>query len=146
MVAVPKLGELRQLPQAEQSESASTRQTTRSTGSNIGFVLLSLLAAGGLLAASYSTIRWAVIDVPTTTEVHLQEIEKFFDTAEPAMMIREFDDMESKSLELLGPYNYQRVVLEKSSWGRNALIACAVTLVGLLGAFILGTRSGKQDT
>jgi len=98
-VAIPSLGQIRQLPQAEQ-EASSTQSSGSATQSDVsairraGFLLFGLIAIGSLMIAAYSGIRWYLIDVPATTEEHIAMIREEYAEAPAAQLIREFEDME----------------------------------------------------
>ena len=140
-VAVPKLGELKQLPQAASAADQNERlAATRPFGSTIAFVVFSLIALATLLAAGYNTVRWATIPSQMTTQEYLMEIEQFYDEAEPAMMVVEFEDMEERPLELVGPTRDQAINDEKARWGRNALIAFTITFAAAAIAVFAVTR------
>ena len=139
-VAFPKLGELRQLRQVANSGSQVAPES-RSVGATIAFVVLSLIAVGGLLGAGYSGLRWALIDAENTTETHLAEIQEDYSKEEPAVMIVAFDDMEKDPLDLMMPYPYRQKVVEKSKWGWNAAIAAGLALACGTGAFIAASQS-----
>ncbi|MCO8121808.1 hypothetical protein NHH03_08670 [Stieleria sp. TO1_6] len=136
-VAIPKLGELRQLPQTGDSDSPA-ETPSRSVAGTITFVALSLVAVAALLGAAYNGIRWAMIESEVTTESHLEDIDKNYKDVDPAVLIREFEDMEKYSLDMVMPYKYQVIADEKARWGRNALIAAALAVVcgggGLIAA------------
>lgn len=139
-VAIPKLGELRTLPQVAQDKS-EIASGQRSVGGTVAFVVLSLVAVAALMGAGYSGIRWASIHADTTTESHLAELETDYLQSEPAMMIVAFDDMEQYSPDLALPYSYQIKLDEKSKWGWNALIAAGLALVSGMGALIAASKS-----
>ena len=148
-VAIPKLGELRKLPKVDEPAAAdpvSTRDgTNRSLGSTIAFVACCLIAGASLLAAGYAGVRWMIIAPTMTTESHLEAIESTFPAAEPASMVKEFQDMEDRSLDLTAPYGYHLVVMEKNRWRNNALIAFGILVAGALGAFVAASTGRKAE-
>ena len=148
-VAIPKLGELRKLPQS-QDPTGQISQRSQPAGGAVLSLMLGLIAVASLLGAGYNTVRWAMIKTTTTTQSHLQELEESYARVEPSAMILEFEDMEGLSLDLTMPYKYHKVVMEKARWGRNALIAGGVALICGLGAFAaasLGRRpKNVKDT
>lgn len=142
-VAIPKLGELRELPQVEDDRDRPTA-TAPSGGSTIAFLLLGLVAVALLLGAGYTTVRWAMIETTTTTESHLAEIEESYARVEPASVVLDFEDMEVRSLDMVSPYTYHAVVTEKARWGWNAVITAGLAVVCGIGAF--GAASlGRKD-
>ena len=78
-----------------------------------------------------------------TTEDHIAEFVDAYQKAEPAALIRDFEDMEKRGLELPIPYNYKVLQVTKQTWGRNALIAGCLGLVALLVAAVL-SRTGRN--
>lgn len=139
-VAVPKLGELRQLPRSEEPDTLPPARA-RSEGGGLVFVGCTLIAVGCFLAAGYNGIRWAMVDADMTTEGHLEEIERSYSESEPAAMILEFADMENYSLDLVSPYTYQIRVDEKRKWALNALVGGGIGLLFLMGGFVGASQS-----
>ncbi|MCC9599281.1 hypothetical protein LOC67_01820 [Stieleria sp. JC731] len=141
-VQIPKLGELRQLAPAAPTADASRDASKVATGGggSIGFIALMLLAVAALLAAGYCGIRWAAIEVNQTSESHMKEIRENYGTAEPASMILEFEHMESQSLDLTAPFDYQITNDKKAQWGRNALISVGAAVIFAIGGVMLGSR------
>lgn len=138
-VSIPKLGELRRLPQAEDaSQQAPVR--VHSTGGTIAFVVFSMFAVAALMGAGYNAIRWGMIETETTTETHLEEIDIEYRKVDPVVMVMEFENMEKNSLDLIVPYKYQAKVDEKAIWGRNALVAGGVMLICGIGAVIAASQ------
>lgn len=137
-VAIPKLGELRALPQIDDGPTDAEIQS-QPLGGTVAFVALGLIAVASLLGAGYNAIRWAMVETTMTTELHLADVEETYAKSEPAVMILEFEDMEELSLDLITPYKYHVTVLEKKKWGWNATIAAAMALVCGIGAFVAGS-------
>ena len=77
----------------------------------------SLLATASLLVAGFCTIRWALVDASMNTAGHIAEYERAYETASPAALIREFEEMEERGIELPVPYNYKRMELTKQAGG-----------------------------
>ncbi|TWU41411.1 hypothetical protein Q31b_28550 [Novipirellula aureliae] len=145
-VDVPKLGVLKQLPKRESSGPENEAKISyQETGSapRIGIATLGLIATAALLIAGYCGIRWAMIDASVSTEIHLAELRDAYETAKPAELIREFEQMQEKSLELPQPYNYKVIENRKRAWGRNGAVAGSVALIAAIGAFFLG-NSGRS--
>ena len=139
MVAIPKLGELKQLPRAE--GAAAVQTTSGGGGSTFVFGVLGLIAVAALLITGYCGIRWAMIEVEATTDSHVAEIQERYTESDPAVLIREFEDMEKYSLDLIAPYSYQKAANEKSSWALNASIAGVICLVCGGGGLALASKS-----
>ncbi|MEO1524518.1 MAG: hypothetical protein AAFX06_03740 [Planctomycetota bacterium] len=138
IVAIPKLGELRQLPRVE--EDAPETATSTGGGESFLFLLLSLVAVGCLLVTGYCGIRWAMIEVEATTDSHVAEIKSRYLESDPAVLVREFEDMEKYSLDLIAPFVYQKKANEKWSWALNAGVAGAIALVSGGAGLALASR------
>ena len=146
-VDVPKLGELRQLPQAEASTARSTPPREQPVGRRIAFVGMGLVAAAMLLIAAFCTVRWAMIDVPMTTESHIADVRERYAQLSGAQLIREWEDMEAYGVALAAPFEYRKIELTKQGWGRDALISGSIGLAALAVMVILGFtgRSSRAD-
>lgn len=146
-IAVPKLGELRRLPRSDQSpegENSPGRSNESSQRSGLAvaaFVTLCLVAVAAGLGAGYNAVRWSMIDTDYTIETHLAEIDASYNEVGGAQLIREFEDMEKNSLDLVAPYPYQKVADERAKWGFNAMVAGGIAMVCGLGAIVVGSRS-----
>ncbi|GAA4459212.1 hypothetical protein [Novipirellula rosea] len=148
-VAVPRLGELKQLPRDESQPSdtgPAPPYNEAGFAQTFGTVALGLICTASLLIAAYCGIRWALIDAPVTTEIHLQEVREVYPTRNPAELLREYEQMEEAGLELPVPYGYKRVQNLKQGWGQNAAIAGGVAILTLIGAIIFASsgRSRRQ--
>ncbi len=141
---VPKLGELRQLPTAGTpgvpevgpSEVASGGRTT-------GFVIFGGLATLCLLIAAFCGIRWALITVPSNTELHIDQMRQAYKEAQSAQLIREWEDMEKYGVDIVSAYNYQKIANEKRRWGTDAAVAGSIAGLCILAAWGFA-RSGRQ--
>jgi hypothetical protein len=145
-VPIPKLGDLRLLPQAEETvQKADKFRANESSGvRSIGFGLFAFLAAGCLLVSGYCGIRWLLTDVTMTTDQHIAALRTEYKTLDPARLIREYESMEEFGLELPEPFPYKIVENAKRAWGRNALIAMGVGLFSFMTSIILGSTGRRQ--
>jgi hypothetical protein len=146
-VTIPKLGELRTLPPADESvaedRSSEVAAPEGSLGRKITFAIAGVAATASLLVASYCGIRWALTEVPATTEQHIATVREELSRRTAAELVREYEDMENRSIDLGGPFPYKRDAMEKASWGRNASIAAtlgSVALVVAIGCALSGRR------
>ncbi|TWU20551.1 hypothetical protein Pla52o_44290 [Novipirellula galeiformis] len=146
-VAIPRLRELRQLPQDEAQTASSDREAPPfeepGFAQRIGTVALGLICTASLLIAGYCGIRWATIEVPMTTQRHVQEIREIYPTRNPAELLREYEQMEEASLELPSPYLYKKIQEDKDGWGHNAMIAGGISIFTLAGAIFFAS-SGRS--
>ena len=143
MVAVPKLGELRNLPLVEGTESATKSATSSggpSAGNSIAFIVCALVATGCLLVASYSGIRWYLIDRPTNSDTHIAELKAAYQKAPAASLILEYESIEKLGIEGAGPYQYKVIANTKADWGFNALVAAAIGAASVAGAGLAASR------
>jgi len=145
-VDIPKLGELRLMPPAEQTadDRKNLAIVETSAARNFGFGLFAFIAAGCLLVGSYCGIRWFLTDVPVTTEQHIAELRTGYKMLDPALLIREYEEMEKYGLDLPKPYNYKIAENTKRAWGRNSLIAVSSGSVSLLAALLLGVTGRRK--
>ena len=147
-VPIPKLGELRKLPRAAEATSdpdGATKSGESTSGTRIGFVATAMIAVASLLVAGFCTLRWAIIDVPITTESHIAQYAEAYQTASPASIILDFEEMEERGIEMPVPYNYKRIESTKQAWGRNALISGIVAAAFFFTAMLLSKSRGKNN-
>ncbi len=137
-IAVPKLGELRQLPPATTQDDVPLGSSEDSSlPHRAAFVLFGLVATASLMIAGFCGIRWALITVPLTTDQHIAQYRDAYQAAAPAELIREWESMEKYGVDLAAPYQYQTMANEKRTWGINTIVAGSVAAVSvvLAGAF-----------
>ncbi|MFK8114451.1 MAG: hypothetical protein AB8B91_19770 [Rubripirellula sp.] len=144
-VDIPKLGELRQLP-VEDSQTANPESRQAAGGGGKGFIFLALGMIGvvSLLMAGYCGIRWVLIDVPATSEIHIADYKERYENLTAAELVREYEDMEKFGVELAGPFKYKLDELKKTAWGGKAAGAGVVGLISIAGAFLIG-GSGRRS-
>lgn len=147
LVDVPNLGALRKLPRSESSAEGADSSTKVSSnpGATIAFAALSAIALAALLMAGYTGIRWAMIDASENTEIFLEQMDEEYKRIDAAVLIREFEDMEKFSLDLISPYKFHEVVLEKRRWGWNTVLAGIVAAVCGCGGLFSVSR-GKSGS
>ncbi|MGB7345919.1 MAG: hypothetical protein WBD20_17005 [Pirellulaceae bacterium] len=148
LAPVPKLGDLKGLPQADSAATndLKSRGASDTSGRQVSAVILGLLAMIGLLIAGYAAIRWVLIDAPINTEIHIAEIEEVYKDLEAARLIREFENMEERGLELPAMFDYQTRLLEKRSWGMTALIAGSLATIAAAVAFMLASTGRRTKS
>ncbi|MEM8911166.1 MAG: hypothetical protein AAGC97_05305 [Planctomycetota bacterium] len=142
-VDVPKLGELRQLPPSV-SAPVLPKGDSGKRGMPVIFAALAMLAAGMLLAAGYSAIRYAIIEVPIDTVGHIAQFRDAYQDASSAQLVREWEDITERDIDLPTPYRYRTIQLTKAAWGRNALILALAGLASFAAAVAVGRR-GRTD-
>ncbi|MGI9472321.1 MAG: hypothetical protein ACR2NZ_12340 [Rubripirellula sp.] len=146
---IPKLGQLRQLPLVESSSDADPRDRGSvdepSRLAQAGFGVAGLVATGALLVAAFCGIRWALIEVPATSDEHIATIRERLSERSASELVREYEDMEKRGLELGVPFRYKEIAVEKAEWGRDASIAGAIGAAALALAFVcaMATRRNR---
>ncbi|QDT07658.1 hypothetical protein K227x_60860 [Rubripirellula lacrimiformis] len=143
-IDVPTLGKLRQLPEADQPGADAGPPAGETGNGSVGFAILGLIATGALLMAGFCGIRWALIEVPLTTEVHIEEFGKAYQGLDPAQLIREYEQMEEYGIDLGPRYKYKQIEDDKTRWGRSGLAAASVGLLAVLGAVAIGVSGRKR--
>jgi hypothetical protein len=141
-VEVPRLGDLKKLPMAPDAPSL---KPAKAASGGFLFLTLGLIGTACLLVASYCGIRWALIDVPMTTEEHIAKFEAGYAEMSAAELIREYENMEEYGIELARPFFYKRDELKKSGWGNKAASAGAVGLLLIAGAFLFGRPKDQKS-
>lgn len=141
-IPVPRLGELKKLPRA--NEPARPEASETSAGLRGSFVALALIATASGLIAVFCGLRWALIEVPLTTEQHIAELRAHYSDASAARLIREWENIEQRDIEMLAPYDYRTTQQTKQQWGRSGLIAATVCLFALVGAVALAIASRSE--
>ena len=145
VVAIPRLGDLRQLPRDDQGEDqhAAAKGTETSAARSVGFGLFAFVAAGCLLVAAYCGIRWFLTDVGLSTEEHIAALRDEYKTLQPAKLIREYESMEEFGLELPEPFRYKVIENSKRSWGQSASVAATAGVAALITSWLIGF-SGRR--
>ncbi|MGV3486170.1 MAG: hypothetical protein ACO1RT_17260, partial [Planctomycetaceae bacterium] len=120
---------------ASAATAAGTRApaaTEASEGSRVLFGGLLAIAGIAALAGAFCLVRYLAVEVPMTTEGHIEEVAQVFKQVPPAQLVREWQQMEKYGLDVTSPYRYHKLAIEKANWGRNGLI-CLAILVASLG-------------
>lgn len=157
LVSVPKLGHLRQR-QAEQQQPSSDLRPTGAIGpaaadtmlwTRLGFVASIGVVAIALGLAGFCLVRYLVIEVPETTESHLQQIDEFYSQVSAAQLVEQWRQLETFREDTAGPYAYQRVAQQKARWAMRATSGLVVALIALalaLGLVAFTRRGAAQQT
>lgn len=149
-VNVPKLGELRQLPEAVAVGAGSAGGTSGapvagqaglSGGRSMAFALLAFVSLVCMLGAVFCGINWATLDAPTTSQSHVAQAKEMYAQASSARLIREFEDITQYGVDIPTPYAYRVEELKKQAWLRNTLLFASGGLVAFSLAMVIGRRS-----
>ncbi|MFG0290673.1 MAG: hypothetical protein ACF8CQ_21035 [Rhodopirellula sp. JB044] len=142
MIAVPKLGELRKLPPVEDNKAAPAASSSGglSGGRSFAFAALGLVCLLCLLGAAFCGVNWSNIDVPLTTEKHLELLEESYQDASSAQMIREFEDITKYGVDIPSPLEYRTIELRKQAWGQKTMVYLAVAAVAFVLALVVGRK------
>ena len=147
-VAIPKLGELRQLPRVE-SEDGPARGPRAGGEANrfarTGFMIAGLVATACLLVSGFCGIRWALTDVPNSTERHVVSMRKDMSEFSAAELIRAYEEMDKTTLELTLPFRYKELEVRRAQWGRNAIVAASLGAAAVLTAIGLASLGRRQE-
>lgn len=152
-VAVPNLGELRQL-QADRlaASSASTAAAANALQHDeaavpwrAAFTALAVVTAVSLLLAGYCGMRWAASEVPVTMQQHLSEIAEAYQHAPPAELIHDWERLETYRPEFAGPYQYQAAADARAAWLHKALFGGGVAVLAGATALFAGSRARARD-
>jgi len=145
---VPKLGDLRQLhgdtPGTANAEPAGI-ESAAGSGRSLAFVAFGVLGIASLLVAAYCGVRWALIDVPYTTDSHLAEVATLYLESPPAQLIREYEQMEELGIDMAMPLRYQVTADTRREWGLNASVAGLVGLAAVGTLVVLGASRKRGD-
>lgn len=149
-VVIPRLGDLRKLPQEEDSapsgsHAAVAAGASTSTWRRVTFVILGLIATASLLIAGFCGLRWSLIDNPFSTEVHIATIRDQYSGLSAAQLIREYEEMDRYGLDLAAPYKYKVTESIKNQWGMNAVIAAGVGGLAVLGAIAVSVSGRRKE-
>ncbi len=145
VIGIPKLGVLRNLPQTDEAmQKGDAEPGSSNGGTNIGVAALGLLTLICLFIAGFAAIRWALIDVSDDTESHIAQILDEYETLDPARLIREYEHMETASLDMPAMFTYKAKELEKRGWGIRAMIAGLICLLSGIGT--IAVASSRRTT
>lgn len=151
-VAIPTLRDLKRLPRAEPGQDAppTTAPETLGMGQRVAFGTLGAIALVGLLVSGFCWVRWASVDVPITTEGHIEQFRDLYADLSAAELIREYQDIEQFGVDLAAPLTYRVTEMTKNRWKRNALVSTGISAVAILaavGLVLLSRRHAPgQDT
>ncbi|TWU58684.1 hypothetical protein Poly51_14630 [Rubripirellula tenax] len=145
ILEIPTLGQLRQLPVAEGSVNDDDAYVNpASSGGSIAFGIVGLLATAALVVAAYTGIRWSLIDVPVTTDLHIAEYQNAYTKLPAAQLIREYEQMEEFGIDVALPYTYVTMANTKSDWGWTSATAGGVALLAVLAMLAIGVSGRKR--
>ncbi|EMI47135.1 hypothetical protein [Rhodopirellula sp. SWK7] len=146
-IAVPKLGELRNLPSAEPTsqERAASTAAGLSGGRSMAFAGLGLVCLLCLLGAAFCGVNWSNIEVPMTTERHLEMLEESYAEASSAQMIREFEDVTKYGVDIPTPLEYRTIELRKQAWAQKTMAFAGIAAVAFVLALFVG-RKPRAET
>lgn len=152
-VPIPTLRDLRQLPpvEADRDPNPKTPPSGLGMGQRVAFGMLGAVALVGLLISGFCWVRWASVEVPITTEGHIEQLREMYADLNAAELIREYQDIDQFGVDLAAPMTYRVAEMTKNRWKRNALASGGVSTLAILAAAALvllsRRRSGPaQDT
>lgn len=141
-VPVPKLGVLRGLPVAQ---SGADQPPARSSGGGqFVFAAMAAIALLCFIAAGYCGIRWAMIEVPMTTEQNIADVEQKYAELPAANLVREWEDMEKYGMDLVGSFGYHVLQKQKDGWRNGAVATSGIGVLALVIGIATTTFSRKK--
>ncbi len=149
VVAVPKLGDLRRLAEVAGPSTVPSAASSVNEGGEFrraAFAVVITLAGIAGLGGGFCAIRYWNVDVPGTTEMHLEEVRATFKQVPASQLVREYQQMERYGLEVSQPYVYKKLELEKAGWLKNTMIALGIFGGLALLAIILGSTGRRTKS
>ncbi len=149
-VVVPRLGDLRRLqaaasdPAVEREGKQSLRSSTDNAGRRALFSGALVIAAIAALAGAFCLSRYLSIEVTSTTEDHIAEVETSYHQVPAAQLVREFQQMEKYNLDVASPFEYKKLQMEKSKWARSGSICLAVFSLATVFGILLGVTDSRS--
>jgi len=143
-IAVPKLGELKKLPQVQDAGVSAIDDAPRglSGGRSMAFAALGAVSLLCFLGAAFCGVNWATIEVPATSKTHLESLRETYEQLSAARLVREYEDITELGVDVPQPYPYRTIELSKQAWGNKA---AAFAIAGLLAAGI-SVFVGRQSS
>lgn len=146
-VQIPKLGDLRKLPQAESDAPDKSSGPADGRGDfQIMTILLGIFALIGLLVAGFALVQRSLIEVTTTTDQHIAELREEYKELEAARFIRELENIEAYPPESPGEFTYKANARKRQRWLINALVAGGIGTLMLLAAIVLASSGRTPKT
>lgn len=133
-VALPRLGELRRLPPVDGGERHAADDPGPPVGARVAFGIFGGVAAVSLIVAAFAAVQALAVDVPRTTESHIEEIRETYSELTAAELIREYEDLQRYGIDLAIPLNYRVAELSRRKWLITGGIALGIALVASLVA------------
>lgn len=142
-IQVPKLGELRQLPQAVSSAEPDAPKPV-SMGRRLAFAGFCLLAGVGFFVGAFSLVTASTIEVESTTEEHIAADIDRLQKAPPAQVTELWREYMVYGLNDRHPFPYKQHADEKAAWMQRGIIGMSVAAVAVIVAVVLA-RTGRKD-
>lgn len=145
-LVLPRLGELRRLPPADGGERHSPNDPGPPVGARVAFGIFGGVAAIALIVAAFAAVQALAVDVPRTTDSHIEEIRETYSGLTAAELIREYEDIQRYGIDLAIPLNYRVAELSRRKWlitGGIALGIAAVASLVAAGTAAAGRRAGR---
>lgn len=141
-IQVPKLGQLRQLPQAAPSADQESPRPV-SMGRRLTFAGVCLLAGIGFFVGAFSLITASTIEVESTTEEHIAADIERLQKAPPAQVTELWREYMVYGLNDRHPFPYKQHADEKAAWMRRGIIGMSVAAIAVIVAVVLA-RTGRK--
>lgn len=133
--AVPKLGELRQLPTAENATD-SKPQAGSPFFARVLFAVLMLVALGAATAAAYGAFRWQSLPVPPTSADHIASDTKDIMALNPLEVLTIWDEYRKQDLAEQFPFDYAQMQELRDHWRSVCFISLTIAVVCVITAVV----------
>lgn len=147
-ISVPKLGELRLLPTVGDANPVAQGDLAPrglSGGRSMVFAILGAVSLLCFLCAAFCGVNWATIEVPATTESHLEGLKETYSQISAARLIREFEDINEYGVHVPQPFNYRTIELSKQAWANKAMAFAGGGLLAAILSIAVGRRTSAAS-
>ena len=145
-ITVPKLGELKTLPQVPAAGASPADVAPRglSGGRSMAFAVLGAISLLCFLGAAFCGVNWATIEVPATSQTHLDGLKESYQQLSAARLIREYEDITELGVDVPQPYPYRTIELRKQAWGNKAIAFAGGGLLAAVLSVFIGRRTSAS--
>ncbi len=143
VIAVPKLGELRNLPAAANSAAAdrdASAPAGLSGGRSMAFAALGLVCLLSLLGTAFCGVNWSTTEAPMSTSKHLEMLGEMYSEVSASQLIREFEEITEYGVDVPAPLKYRTQELQKQAWGQKTIGFLALAAAAFVAALFVGRR------
>lgn len=142
-IKVPKLGELRKLPQMDAVSDPELTGQSISMGKRLAFAGCCMLAGIAFFVGAFCLVKAATIEVESTTEEHIASDLERLEQTPPGQVTELWREYMVYGLNDRRPFPYKRRADEKAAWIQRGIIGMSVAGIGVVAAVVLG-RTGRK--